>query len=96
MVRLFNAPDGGYAPRFHYEEMQSELARRSVQAECKPDGSFQFEHLADGGYFALTDVTWLLRWAHEGNGLGGVTHVQGGKTIELTLQHRDRPPAAVP
>lgn len=33
---------------------------------CRDDGIFTFADLADGSYYVLADIKWLLRWAHRG------------------------------
>ena len=42
---------------------------------CRNDGTFTFSNLADGSYYVLADIKWLLRWAHEGGTVSTVADV---------------------
>lgn len=87
MIRLFGQPNGGVVSRFQFEHQPDEVLRSGRQTECRADGTFTFEHVADGDYYAITDVTWLLRLVREGAALGTSVRAEEGKLIELNLRH---------
>jgi hypothetical protein len=85
MVRLFGQASGGYASRFEFQQQPESLLKSGRQVDCRQD--FTFERVPDGSYYAITDVTWLLRLVQEGAALGTLVQVDGGKAIELDLRH---------
>jgi len=88
MVDLFGKASGGVGQRFKFEDRSNEIQHSGKQVECQRNGTFKFEHVADGNYYAVTDVTWLLRLTPEGAALGAIVQANGGQTTEVELRHQ--------
>jgi hypothetical protein len=52
---------------------------------CRGDGTFTFADLADGPYYVLADIKWLLRWAHRGGTVATVADVRRAQVSTVTI-----------
>jgi hypothetical protein len=59
-------------------------------ADCDNSGRFKFSDVADGKYYVLANVSWLLRWQHNGGALIQAIDVtdHAGHTVELVQDLR--------
>lgn len=63
---------------------------------CRGDGTFTFSDLADGPYYVLADIKWLLRWAHRGGTVATTADVRRAQVSTVTIDvssgaHGERP-----
>ena len=52
---------------------------------CRGDGTFIFVDLADGPYYVLADIKWLLRWAHRGGTVATTADVRRAQVSTVTI-----------
>ena len=52
---------------------------------CRGDGTFTFSDLADGPYYVLADIKWLLRWAHRGGTVATTADVRRAQVSTVTI-----------
>lgn len=60
-----------------------EQAMRKTKANG--EGRFTFDHVADGSYYIVTDVRWMVGYASQGGNLRASVTVSGGSQTEVIL-----------
>ncbi len=87
MILAFGNIDGGYANERVYERLPANenSAHYMRYAPCDEDGRFRFERVANGKYFVVADITWLVRWARFGGAAMQSVEVIGGEHRTVVL-----------
>ena len=87
MAVAFGNTDGGFANDRAYERLPGNeyLARYMKYVACDEDGRFRFERVANGRYFVVADITWLVRWARFGGAVMRSVDVNGGEHRTVVL-----------
>ena len=91
----FSQIHNGYSPSRSVEDALGTFITTNGggRVPCRDDGSFTFAGLAAGHYYVFADITWLLRWAHEGGTVSTIAEVSPTRTtgvsIEVALNTRD-------
>lgn len=62
----------------------SNYVSANKQATCNAQGFFQFDELADGEYYIVTNITWG-QYGTEGGNLMRSVKVSGGETVDVVL-----------
>jgi hypothetical protein len=98
MQKHFNQMRNGYAP---VPSLQDDLgtfvtANGGGRVNCRDDGTFAFADLAEGQYYILADIQWLLGWGHRGGTVLTVADVSparsGSVAIDVSLGTNKDPP----
>lgn len=55
------------------------------QTRCDAQGSFTFERVADGEFFLVTSVSWVVNYVQQGGYLMQRIRLQGGQTVTAVL-----------
>ncbi|MES2255497.1 MAG: hypothetical protein V4559_10695 [Pseudomonadota bacterium] len=87
MQKHFKQIRNGYAPA---PSLQDELgmfvtANGGGRVNCRDDGTFAFANLAEGQYYVLADIRWLLRWAHRGGTVSTVADVRRAQSSSIAI-----------
>jgi hypothetical protein len=87
MTLAFGNINGGYANDRVYERLPANeyFARYVRYVACDKDGRFRFERVANGRYFLVADITWLVRWARFGGAAMQSIEVTGGEHRTVVL-----------
>jgi len=90
MSLVFGSQQGGYARHNAYERLSGDdgFDKYARRGECDEAGRFRFEHVANGKYFVVSKITWLLRWTRSGGALAQTVEVSGGQSKQLLLEKR--------
>ena len=83
----FSQIHNGYAPSLSVEDTLGTFITTNGggRVPCRDDGTFTFAGLATGQYYVLADITWLLRWAHEGGTVSTVAEVSATHTTSISI-----------
>ena len=62
----------------------------AMHADCDSAGRFKFSGVAEGKYYVVADIRWLLRWQHNGSTLVRTVDVTGpgDRAVELVQDLR--------
>lgn len=89
---MFQSVDQGFLPsssKRKIVETEPEYSKNLRSAICDAQGNFTFEHLPDGAYFVMAQVTWgvPLRYytSHEGGTIMQRVSVAGGEVKRVVL-----------
>jgi hypothetical protein len=87
MQKHFNQIRNGYAP---VPSLQDELgtfvtANGGGRVNCSDDGTFAFADLAEGQYYVLANIQWLLRWAHRGGTVSTFADVRRSQSRSIAI-----------
>ena len=89
MLVAFGNTSRGYTQRTRLESLpdSDEYEKFARHADCDEDGRFRFDRVADGRYYLLAKITWLVRWQRNGGGLMSAVDVKNGdsKTVILAF-----------
>lgn len=55
------------------------------KTQCNAQGFFSFKNIADGDYFVVTVVKWVVDYTPQGGNLMKRVTVKGGETAEIVL-----------
>ena len=86
--QVFGSTRATYAPRIKIEQLAVDdrawtLARH---ADCDSGGHFRFSQVSDGKYYVFAEISWLLRWQHNGGGLLQTVDVRNGVSTTVALR----------
>lgn len=57
----------------------------TLTTRCNAQGGFAFERVADGDFFVVTTVSWVVANRAQGGAIYSPVTVRGGRAVEVTL-----------
>lgn len=69
---------------YKYNHPDGFLALRR-EAQCDVQGFFKFDSVADGEFYLITTVSWIVAGDVQGGQIAKRIRVSGGKTLEVVL-----------
>jgi len=89
MVKAFGDSTKGFAsvwkglPTFVPDPPEFQQATRSVSGDAQ--GNFEFDSVADGDYFVLVKIMWMVGYTPQGGTLMQRVRVSGGEVKRIVL-----------
>jgi hypothetical protein len=73
-----------------YERLSvdEEFEKYARHTGCDASGHFAFEHVANGKYFVVTKIFYLLRWSRGGGALMESVEVRDGEEKKIVLEKK--------
>lgn len=79
----------GYAPvyamQMTFDPNPPGYHEHARHTRCDAQGNFQFSDVADGEFYLVSVITWIVARQAQGGGMMQAVSVRGGEAIELVL-----------
>ncbi len=87
MLNIYASDQKGYshsgAPKFVPDLPEYTAATRKVLGDAQ--GNFVFDEVADGDFYVITMITWVVGYRQQGGTLMQSVKVEGGETARVVL-----------